>query len=123
VSTTRLSARKLCDSTLAPTAAETALYQSGEIVADVPMIGIVLPPFCCLSSDRNAASAGPRASVRITSGCAARIFAASVRNVVALRSRVSFATSDSWAFLMAATAGPTNVCDPMSFPNASATRL
>ena len=59
MSTTRLSARKLCDSALAPTAAETDLYQSGEMVADVPITGIVLPPFCCLTSDRKAASAGP----------------------------------------------------------------
>ena len=106
-----------------PTAAATDLYQSGEIVAEVPITGIILPPLSCLTSDRNAASVGPSASVMITSGLAAAIDAASVRNVFAFRSRVWLETSVIPAFLIAAMAGPTNVCDPMSLPNASAIRL
>ena len=99
------------------------MNQSGEIVAEVPITGIILPPFSCLTSDRNAASVGPSASVRITSGLLFTIRAASVRNVVALRSSVSLAASVSPAFLIAAIAGATKVCDPMSLPNASATCL
>src|ERR1035441_6831931 len=89
VSTTRLSARKLDASVLPPIAAETDLNQSGEIVAEVPITGITLPPLSCFTSDRKAASVGPSASVRITSGLALTICAASVRNVFALRSSVS----------------------------------
>ena len=92
VSVTRLSAWKLLASVDAPIAAATDFCQSGEIVADVPMTGIILPPLSCLTSDRKVASAGPSASVKITSGCAATILSASVRNVFADRSRVSFAT-------------------------------
>ena len=118
-----MSAEKFGASVEAPTAAATDLYQSGEIVAEVPMTGIILPPLSCLTSDRKAASVGPRASVMITSGLAAATAAASVRNVVALRSRVWLETSCIPAFLMAAIAGATNVCDPMSLPKASAIRL
>ena len=118
-----MSAEKSFASVLAPTAADTDLNQSGEIVAEVPITGIILPPLSCLTSDRNAASVGPSASVRITSGLEATIAAASVRNVVALRSSVWLATSVSPAFLIAAIAGAMNVCEPMSLPNASATRL
>src|ERR1700704_970348 len=67
-STTRLSAEKFEASVPLPTAAATDLYQSGEIVAEVPITGIILPLLSCLTSDRNAASVGPSASVMITSG-------------------------------------------------------
>ena len=123
VSVTRLSAWKLLASVDAPTAAATDLYQSGEIVADVPMTGIILPPLSCFTSDRNVASAGPSASVKITSGCAATILSASVRNVVADRSSVSFATRVWPALPIEVMAGLMNVWDPMSLPNASAIRL
>ena len=99
------------------------MYQSGEIVADVPMTGIILPPLSCFTSDRNVASAGPSASVKITSGCAATILSASVRNVFADRSRVSFATRVWPALPIEVMAGLMNVWDPMSLPNASAIRL
>src|SRR5579863_1274578 len=117
VSVTRLSARKFDESVFAPTAADTDLYQSGEIVAEVPIMGGSLPPFSCLTSERNVASGEPSASVRITSGWAATIFAASVRNVLALRSSVWLATSVWPAFLIAEIAGAMNVCEPMSLPN------
>jgi hypothetical protein len=123
LSVIRLSAWNSPASVLPPTALETDLNQSGEIVADVPITGIILPPLSCLTSVRNEASVGPRASVRITSGFESTIFAASVRNVVALRSRVWLDTSCSPAFLMAAIAGAMNVCEPMSLPKASATFL
>ena len=99
------------------------MNQSGEIVAEVPITGIILPPLSCLTSERNAASVGPSASVRITSGLDAAIAAASVRNVFALRSRVWLETSFRPAFLIAAIAGAMNVCEPMSLPKASATCL
>src|SRR6266705_5638609 len=121
VSVTRLSAWKLLASVGLPTAAATDLYQSGEIVADVPMTGIILPALSCFTSDRNVASAGPSASVRITSGCAATILSASVRNVLACRSRLSLAASVMPALPIAVMAGWMKVWEPMSLPNASAT--
>ena len=107
----------------APIAADTDLNQSGEIVAEVPITGIILPSLSCLTSERNAASVAPSASVRITSGLDMTIASASVRKVVALRSSVWLDVSVSPAFLIAAIAGLMNVCEPMSLPNASATRL
>src|SRR5579864_4143585 len=93
VAVTRLSAWKLVASVDAPIAAATDLYQSGEMSADVPMTGIIVPPLSCLTS---------------------------VRKVLACRFSVSFATSDSPALLMELMAGAMNVWDPMSLPKASA---
>ena len=73
---TRSSAWKLLASVEAPIAAATDLYQSGEIVADAPITGMNLLPSSCSTSQRNVASAGPSASVKITSGCAATILSA-----------------------------------------------
>ena len=107
----------------APIAAATDLYQSGEMSAEVPMTGIILPPLSCLTSDRNVASVGPSASVRITSGCAETILSASVRKLDAFRSSVSLAARVIPALPIALMAGWMNVCDPMSLPKASATFL
>ncbi len=52
----------------APSAAAADLKNAGEMAADVPMIGIVLPPLSCLISDNRVGSADPRASVMIASG-------------------------------------------------------
>src|SRR2546422_10349593 len=68
-----------------PIAAETALNQTGSIVADDPITGI-MPLLSCLTSERYVASAGPSASVRITSGLAASSLATSVRYEDCLRS-------------------------------------
>ncbi len=51
------------------------------------------------------------------------IASASVRNVVAFRSRLWLVVRVIPAFLSALIAGWMKVCDPMSLPNASAIRL
>ena len=84
------------------------------------MTGIIFPPLSCFTSDRNVASVGPSASVRITSGCAAMIFSASVRKLDAFRSSVSLAAKVIPALPIALIAGWMKVCDPISLPNASA---
>jgi hypothetical protein len=71
---------------LAPSAAAADLKNAGEIAAEVPMIGMTLPPLSCLISENKVGSAAPRASVMTASGCDWTIAAASVRNVVAFRS-------------------------------------
>ena len=107
-----------------PTADETDLNQSGEIVAEVPITGIILPPLSCLTSDRNAASVGPSASVRITSGLVASDRRRLGPERARARGRASgWTTSVSPAFLIAAIAGAMNVCEPMSLPKARATLL
>ena len=98
-STTRLSAWKLLANVLAPTAAAADLKNAGEMAAEVPMIGIILPWLSCLISENKVGSAEPSASVMMASGCDWMIASASVRNVVALRSSVWLVVSVMPAFL------------------------
>ena len=65
---TRLSARKSEVRFEAPIAFDTVEYQAGSIVAEVPTTGIIFPPLSCFTSERNVASDGPSASVKITCG-------------------------------------------------------
>ena len=51
----------------APMAPLTAANHSGSMVAEVPMMGIILPPFKVLNSPRKV-PADPIASVKMTSG-------------------------------------------------------
>ena len=107
----------------APTAAAEDLKNAGEMAADVPITGIILPPLSCLISEKRVGSAAPSASVMIASGWEWTIASASLRNVVALRSSVWLVVIVIPAFFSALTAGWMKVCDPMSLPNARAIRL
>ena len=93
------------------------------MAAEVPMTGMILPPLSCLISENKVGSAEPSASVMIASGLDWTIASASVRKVVAFRSSVWLVVRVIPAFLSAAMAGCTKVCEPMSLPNASAIRL
>jgi hypothetical protein len=100
----------------------TCLNQTGSMVADVPMKGITLPLFCCFSSFMYV-PAEPMVSVRITSGFASSNLATSVRYDAAPSLIAWLMAIVTPSLFNAATAGPTNVCEPMSSPNTRATLL
>src|SRR5450759_707304 len=103
-------------------ASTTCLNQTGSMVAEVPMNGIILPPFCCLTAFMYV-PAEPMVSVRMTSGCVCSIEATSVRYDAAPRWMAWLMAIVTPSLFKAATAGPTNVWEPMSSPNTSATFL